>query len=101
MTENPFGPAGWTPERLGSLAGKTYVITGANAGAGFEAARILLSKDAKVVMLNRSSERSAEAISKLKHEFGADPDVSFIRMDLNAENVASSGRVSSFLRYAF
>jgi len=36
-----FGPKGWTPERLNSLAGKTFVITGASAGAGFEASRIL------------------------------------------------------------
>jgi len=36
-TKAQFGPKGWTPERLGSLAGKTYIITGANAGAGFEA----------------------------------------------------------------
>ena len=55
-TQKTFGPKGWTPERLGSLAGKTYVITGANAGAGFEATRILLSKGAKVVMLNRNAE---------------------------------------------
>ena len=55
MKDTQFGPEGWTPERLGDLSGKTYVITGANAGAGFQAARILLSKGAKVVMLNRSA----------------------------------------------
>ncbi len=82
MTSNPFGPNGWTPERLGSLAGKTYVITGANAGAGFEATRILLSKGAKVVMLNRSAEKSQAAIQQLTQEFGAAADVSFVRMDL-------------------
>lgn len=84
MTKNDslFGPEGWTPERLGSLAGLTYLITGANAGAGFEAARILLSKNAKVVMLNRNAEKSAAAIENLKEEFGADADVSFIHMDL-------------------
>ncbi|WP_417745811.1 hypothetical protein [Rosistilla oblonga] len=54
-TKNSFGPQGWTPDRLGSLAGKTYVITGANAGAGFEATRVLLSKGATVVMMNRSA----------------------------------------------
>lgn len=48
-----FGAKGWTPERLGSLAGKTYVITGASGGAGFEATRVFLSKGAKVVMMNR------------------------------------------------
>jgi len=81
-TKNSFGPKGWTPERLGSLAGKTYVITGANAGTGFEAARIFLSKGAKVVMLNRNAEKSTAAVAKLKQEYGADADVTFVRMDL-------------------
>ncbi len=81
-TNKPFGPKGWTPERLDSLTGKTYVITGANAGAGFEATRILLAKGAKVVMLNRSADKSSAAIVKLKQEFGSDADVAFVRMDL-------------------
>ncbi len=82
MADTTFGPNGWTPERLDSLAEKTFVITGANAGAGFEAARILLSKGAKVVMLNRNPEKSKAAIAKLKEEFGAEADVRFVRMDL-------------------
>ncbi|MFG0289261.1 MAG: SDR family oxidoreductase [Rhodopirellula sp. JB044] len=82
MADTTFGPNGWTPERLGSLIGKTYVLTGANSGAGFEASRILLSKGAKVVMLNRSPDKSVDAIAKLKEELGADTDVSFVCMDL-------------------
>jgi NAD(P)-dependent dehydrogenase (short-subunit alcohol dehydrogenase family) len=81
-TKNQFGPKGWTPERLGSLAGKTYVITGANAGAGFQASRLLLSKGATVVMLNRSAEKSRAAIESLHQEFGSDANVTFIVMDL-------------------
>ena len=80
--KNPFGPKGWTPERLGNLAGKTYVVTGANAGAGFEATRVFLSKGARVVMLNRNPEKSTAAIEDLTTEFGVDAKVSFIRMDL-------------------
>lgn len=82
MKHSQFGSDGWTPARLGSLAGRCFVITGANAGTGFQAARIFLSKGAKVVMLNRSAEKSTAAIAALKQEFGADADVSFIRMDL-------------------
>ncbi|QEG40708.1 SDR family oxidoreductase [Roseimaritima ulvae] len=82
MADTTFGPQGWTPERLDSLAGKTFLITGANAGAGFQATRTLLSKGAKVVMLNRSAEKSQAAIAELKAEFGADAEVSFVRMDL-------------------
>lgn len=82
MSDTQFGPNGWSPDRLGPLAGKTYLITGANAGAGFQASRILLSKGAKVVMLNRSAEKSTVSINDLKDEFGPRADVSFIRMDL-------------------
>ncbi|MEO0402384.1 MAG: SDR family oxidoreductase [Pseudomonadota bacterium] len=83
MPDTTFGPNGWTPERLGSLQGKTYLITGANAGAGFQASRILLSKGASVVMLNRSADKSTAAITELKQEFGPDASVSFVRMDLS------------------
>lgn len=79
---NPFGPKGWTPERVGDLTGKTYVITGANAGAGYEASKIFLSKGASVVMLNRNAEKSMVAIADLKSELGAGIDVRFIKMDL-------------------
>jgi len=83
MADTTFGPKGWTPERLGDQSGKTYIITGANAGIGYQAARILLKKNAKVVMLNRSAEKSKAAIANLKQEFGAKADVRFIRMDLS------------------
>ena len=82
MTTKRFGPKGWTPEQLGSLTGKTYVITGANAGAGFEATRVFLSKGASVVMMNRNADKSNAAIATLKQEFGSDADVTFVRMDL-------------------
>ncbi|TWU46593.1 SDR family oxidoreductase [Rubripirellula reticaptiva] len=81
-TKRNFGPKGWTPERIGSLAGKTYLITGANNGAGFEATRVFLSKGASVVMLNRSADKFTAAMAKLKQEFGSDADVTFVRMDL-------------------
>ncbi len=82
MADTTFGPQGWTPERLGDQHGRTYLITGANAGAGFQAARILLGKGAEVVMLNRSVEKSAAAVASLKEELGAGAPVSFVRMDL-------------------
>ena len=81
-TNNPFGPKGWTPERLGSLSGKTFLITGANSGAGFQATRILLSKGGSVVMLNRIPSKSEAAIAKLQTEFGDEAKVSFIPLDL-------------------
>lgn len=79
---NKFGPKGWLPERLGSLAGKTYLITGASSGTGLEAARILADKGAKVVMLNRNAQKSAAAIDAIKQEIGNEADISCIELEL-------------------
>ena len=73
---------GWTPQQLESLEGKTYVITGANAGTGFEAANILLRQGAALVMLNRNEQKTKKAIAQLKKELGDDCSVFFIQMDL-------------------
>ncbi|WP_424964387.1 SDR family oxidoreductase [Ekhidna sp.] len=84
---NQFGKSGWTPERIGDLAGKAYVITGTTSGTGFEAAKILLSKGAKVVMLNRNPKKSEDVIATYKNELGDNIEVSYITVDLG--NLAS------------
>ena len=83
-TDTNSSTKGWTPARLASQEGKTFLFTGANTGAGFEATRILLSKGASVVMLNRNAAKSSAAIDSLRQEFGEDVKVSFYVMDLAA-----------------
>lgn len=85
MNKNQFGKNGWTPERIESLIGKTYVITGTTSGTGFEAAKILLSKGAKVVMLNRNPKKALQTTTTLKEELGTDIDVLAIQMDLSEQ----------------
>ncbi|CAM3098476.1 SDR family NAD(P)-dependent oxidoreductase [Vibrio rarus] len=87
MSDTRFGPKGWTPATIGSLKGKTYVITGATSGTGFEATKILLTKGAKVVMLNRNPSKSHTTIERLHSELGHNIDLSFVQIDL--------GRLSS------
>ena len=82
MNTKKFGKKGWTPDRIGNLNGKTYIITGTTSGTGFEAAKILLSKGAKVAMLNRNPKKAEDTISALKQELGNNIDVSNIKMDL-------------------
>ena len=82
MRENKFGKCGWTPDRIGNLSGNTYVITGTTSGTGYEAARILLSKGAKVMMLNRNPEKAEATIHTLKETLGSEMDVLNIKMDL-------------------
>jgi NAD(P)-dependent dehydrogenase (short-subunit alcohol dehydrogenase family) len=86
MNTNQFGKKGWTPDRIGNLNGKTYVITGTTSGTGFEATKILLSKGAKVVMLNRNTKKSTDTIATLKQVLGDKIDVSAIQMDLAAKD---------------
>lgn len=87
MNTNQFGKNGWTPDRIRDLSGKTYIITGTTSGTGFEAAKILLSKGAKVVMLNRNPKKAEDTIRNLKQELGNHIDVLAIKMDL-AEQVS-------------
>lgn len=84
-TTNQFGKKGWTPELMKSQKGKTFLITGTTSGTGFEAARILLSKGAKVVMLNRNPKKSADTIAAYKKELGNNIDVSYITVDLGQQ----------------
>ena len=86
MKTNQFGKKGWTPDRIGNLIGKTYVITGTTSGTGFEAAKILLSKGAKVVMLNRNPRKAEDTIKTLKQELGNQIDVLAIKMDLAVQD---------------
>ena len=82
MSNTAFGKQGWMPNHITTLSGKTYLITGANAGAGFEAAKILLSKNAEVVILNRNEEKTKQAIAVLKAELGDAIKVSYAKTDL-------------------
>lgn len=85
MHTTQFGKKGWTPDRIENLKGKTFVITGTTSGTGFEAAKILLSKEAKIIMLNRNPQKSANVINILKQELGNQIDVSSIVMDLSIQ----------------
>jgi len=73
---------GWTPEQISSLDGKTYLITGATSGTGYQAARILLSKGAEVVMLNRNPQKSKATIDALKQACGDNAKIRFVTMNL-------------------
>lgn len=54
---------------LPSMEGKTVVITGTTSGTGKAASRAIARLGAKLVMLNRQSERSEKAYADLKAEY--------------------------------
>ncbi len=67
-TKTAEGPKRWTPDRLGDLTGRTILITGANSGIGWEAARILAERGAHVVLAARSEAKAADAVTRLRAE---------------------------------
>ena len=48
------------------LSGKTFVVTGANSGIGFEACRALAAKGATVVLACRSQEKGRAAVDAIR-----------------------------------
>lgn len=50
------------------LAGKIYVVTGANSGIGFEASRNFASRGASVALICRSQEKGEAALQKIRAE---------------------------------
>lgn len=52
------------------LAGKHYIVTGANSGLGFEASKALLSRGASVAMVCRNEARGKTALAKLAEATG-------------------------------
>ncbi|KAL0961442.1 hypothetical protein HGRIS_006387 [Hohenbuehelia grisea] len=62
------------------LSGKVAIVTGSSAGIGVETVKALLIHNAKVYMANRSEEKTAPIIKKLKEETGK--EAIFLKLDL-------------------
>lgn len=66
-----------------SQDGKTILITGANTGIGFDTARVLALRGARVLLGCRSEEKADGAMNKIKAIQG-DVDVAWVPLDLTS-----------------
>jgi NAD(P)-dependent dehydrogenase (short-subunit alcohol dehydrogenase family) len=52
--------------RIGELSGRSFIVTGANSGLGFETARQLAAHGGRVLLTTRSDAKGLEALRRLK-----------------------------------
>ncbi len=64
---------------------KVVIVTGANTGIGFETARCLASKGAKVILACRNKELGGSAVARIL-KAQPDADVYFLELDLGSLN---------------
>ena len=72
----------WTAENIPSQKGKTVIVTGSSSGIGYEAARVLANKDAKVIVAVRNIEKGANAKEKILNQ-NESADVEVMKIDLS------------------
>ena len=73
-------------ETIPSLKGQTMAITGTTSGTGYVAAHTVARKGARVLLLNRPSERSTTSLAALKSEC---PSGEFIAIDCDLQSFDS------------
>ena len=76
----------WTADAIPDLSGRTLIVTGGNSGLGFETARALARRGARVVLACRNPEKAREAIAKLHAE---NPRADLEGMALDLASLAS------------
>jgi NAD(P)-dependent dehydrogenase (short-subunit alcohol dehydrogenase family) len=72
--------SGFTAADVPDQSGKTIIVTGANTGIGFEAARVLAAKRARVVLACRDEGKANDAITRIRQET-ASADLAFLPLD--------------------
>ncbi len=86
-----MGKQRWTSENIEDQTGRVAIVTGANSGIGFEAAKALAHKGATVIVASRSSERGAKAVAEIQRA-APEATVELILLDL-----ASLASVDAFV----
>jgi NAD(P)-dependent dehydrogenase (short-subunit alcohol dehydrogenase family) len=78
--------SGFTAADVTSQEGKCFIVTGANAGIGFEAAKVLAAKGARVLLGCRDKAKADTAIAQIKV---AAPSADVVHLPLDLADLGS------------
>ncbi len=88
----------WTAKHIPDQQGKRVVVTGANSGIGFEAARALAGKGARVILAVRSREKGLAALENIRREH---PQATVEVMALDLADLSSVRRFAEEFRQQY
>jgi len=72
----------WTAENIPDQKGKIVIVTGSSSGIGYEAARMLANKNAKVIIAVRNLEKGEKAKAKIVSQ-NKNADIELMEIDLS------------------
>jgi NAD(P)-dependent dehydrogenase (short-subunit alcohol dehydrogenase family) len=96
--QSPGRSRGWGISDIPDQTGRTAVITGANSGIGYEAARILASRGATVVLAGRDAGKTAAARDRILGQASA-ARLDTVSLDLAALDSVRKAAIEIRARY--
>lgn len=98
---------GFTSDAVGDQSGKTFFVTGANSGIGFETSKLLAARGGRVLLGCRDPQRAADALQAIRAET-PQADVELVSIDLGdlasirtaADRVAQEPRLDVLINNA-
>jgi len=98
---------GFTEAHVPQQTGKSFIVTGANAGVGFEIARVLAARGARVLLGCREQTKAQDAITRIKR-ITPNADLVWLPLDLGdldsvrtaAEIAAKEPRIDALINNA-